>query len=351
MITGPLRYAELLSHTGEDTRLVVIKGSRREHIERMLEPALRPFTPGSFSKKYKMPSVLAGVDDMEVMAMTGPISYADGDTIKEMGCRFFDDLYNCGLIPIETNPDIAWEVALVEAAEMQLYGLRLMDGEAKRFMPDVYALTSKDPDKQPAPTSDASIYVVDSFLRASVTLLEYLDNWRNGSHEVTSNPTYEKQTQDKPARSVDNKCDRWLKRLVKDRRSWIKQEAKERGVDITDSYIDDLMEAYVFCKSSAELSAMVSDLETTNGEEPPKSLAIKSGRSVVYDSWKPYRESGRKRTYGNATLGEALAAGLAERPEDSNYIPAKTPEQRREDAKAAKLEKQADDILKRTPKC
>lgn len=159
------------------------------------------------------------------------------------------------------------------AAEMQLYGLRLMDGEAKRFMPDVYALTSKDPDKQPAPTSDASIYVVDSFLRASVTLLEYLDNWRNGSHEVTSNPTYEKQTQDKPA------------------------------------------------------------------------------RSVVYDSWKPYRESGRKRTYGNATLGEALAAGLAERPEDSNYIPAKTPEQRREDAKAAKLEKQADDILKRTPKC
>jgi hypothetical protein len=350
MLSGPMRYADLLTCSGEDTRLVVIKGSCRERIGRMLEPALRPYTVGTLSKKYPMPSVLAGVEDMEVITATGPVSYADMNTIAEMGRRFFDDLYNCGLIPIETNPDIAWEVALAEAAEMQLYGLRLLDGEAKRFMPDIYALTSKDPSKQPAPTTDAAIYVVDSFLRASVTLLEYLHNWQKEPHEVTSNPTYEKQTQDKQARSVDNKCDKWLKLLVEYWRRWIKQQSKEQGVDITDSGIGWYLEEFVFCKSSAELSAMVADLETTNGKEPPKNLAIKSGRSVVFDSWKPYRGSGRKRTYGNATIAEALAAGLTERPEGSSYIPAKTPEQRREDVKAAKLEKQANDILKRTPK-
>ena len=59
------------------------------------------------------------------MTAIGPIVKADLNTAKLMGRRFFDDLYNCGLIPLETDPDIVWEVALVQAAVMPLYGLRL----------------------------------------------------------------------------------------------------------------------------------------------------------------------------------------------------------------------------------
>ena len=154
----------------------------------MLDPALRPYATDSSSKKYQTPSVLVGHELMEVMTAIGPIVKADLNTVKLMGRRFFDDLYNCGLIPLETDPDIAWEVALVQAAVIPLYGLRLLDGESQRYMAAVFALTSKGPSKQPAPAGDALVYIVDSFLRASVPLLEYLDNDQRKPNEATSNP-------------------------------------------------------------------------------------------------------------------------------------------------------------------
>ena len=79
------------------------------------------------------------------------------------------------------------KVALVQAAVMPLYGLRLLDGESQRYMAVVFAITSKGPTKQPAPAGDALVYIVDSFLRASVPLLDYLDNAQRKPNEATSN--------------------------------------------------------------------------------------------------------------------------------------------------------------------
>ena len=131
----------------------------------------------------------------------------------------------------------------------------------------VFALTSKDPTKQPAPAGDALVYIVDSFLRASVTLLEYLDNAQRAPNEATFNPAnHERQTQEKPTRSVENKADKWLKLRLENRRQLIKREAKEREIEITDNEIGRYLEEFVFCKYREELSAMIAKLPTTNSE-------------------------------------------------------------------------------------
>ena len=128
------------------------------------------------------------------------------------------------------------------------------------------------------------------------------------------------------------------------------ERAKGTRVTEKDNGIGGYLEEFVFCKYREELSAMIAELPTNNGEEPPKRLAIKAGHSVIFDSWESCRQTGPKRNYGTARIAEALVAGPSERSKGCGYVPAKTPEQRREDNKAVKLEKEADELWKRTPK-
>ena len=92
-------------------------------------------------------STLKGGVPMQMMFGSGQIAEKEINRIKLLSGRFYDDLYESGLIPADTPEAVAWQLALAEAAERRLYGLRLLHGEAKRFCCRMFCLTSPDPEK------------------------------------------------------------------------------------------------------------------------------------------------------------------------------------------------------------
>ena len=353
-VIAAAHHADYLANCQKDTRLVVIKGGHQEPFELMLEYALRPHKMGHSSFKYDMAtSTLKGGEPMQMMFAYGQIDEKEINRIKYLGNRFYDDLYESGLIPANTDPAVAWQLALVEAAERQLYGLRLLDSEVKRFCCRMFCLTSSDPEKQWMPTGDAQIYIVDSFLNMSVALLEYLGDFKNQRVVAPSNPTSEQQTSKKTTcrkQQKTKKADRELKPLEVADYAAAKKDPRYSQAENKDAFITRYMIENLWSLTAPELFIRVNEHRAANGQPELETLTIDNNSSDLYSGWAQHRVgSGRKSAKGGSSnlqreqqLGEICQEGLSVKQSEGGFLRlAKTEDERAADI----LEAEADAII------
>lgn len=315
---------------GQDIFLAVVIGPDAELRERL-----------AINRFDRCPTIDCGPTLVSGGTITAVCSSMTGElaqTLTGIASDFGDELYGKGLLKTDVPIQATFAMATVEAFQNKQLHI------GKTHFENGY-----------------EIHCLPGYVSAVEMFLKRLGKQPIRQNELPSNPTAETQTCEKATRRNGDKSEKWLRLLVESYRSELLEEArnrgitladsKKRGVTFTDGDVDYYLATLVFCKSAKELSGMVADLPPTNGEKPPQRLTIKAARNILYREWEPYREQRNKKLIvGVNSIEEALDSGLSERSNRSSYVPAKTPAERLEDLETARLDKEADAILKRTPK-